>query len=133
MPDANTHLRHLIRLSQKILDLTHQETQALVKNDHMQFAFLMQDKEKVADSYREASEYFRAQIEEFRNADQSLLIKLDRMQTEIKDVTQSNNTMIDSLQKRARANTQSTLFSAQDLGQRMRTDNKTSTGEQQHA
>lgn len=117
--DANQALRELIRLSRRLVDFSDQEGQALIKNDHLQFALVQQDKERLAEQYMRASEEFRGRIEDFRTADKGLLMQLDRLQAELKEKAANNNETIDRVATRARANTQSTLFSAQEMGQRV--------------
>ena len=117
--DVNLALRELVRLSKKLIEFADRETQALVTNDHMSFAFIGQDKESMAQRYMKASEEFRGRIEEFHNADKSIMMQLDKLQNELKEKTQSNNILIGQIKKRAAANTQSTLFTVQELGQRV--------------
>lgn len=117
--DVNRALRELVRLSKKLVEFADQETQALVMNDHITFAFTQRDKERLAVQYAQASEEFRSRLDEFRHADKSVLMQLDRLQTQLKEKTANNNDMIEQIKKRASANTQSTLFAAQELGQRV--------------
>ncbi len=118
--DVNNALRELVRLSRKLIEFTDQETQSLITNDHMKFAFTQQDKECLAERYAKASEEFRTRLDDFRHADKSILMQLDKAQIELKEKTQSNNLIIEQVKKRASANTQSTLFTVQELGQRIK-------------
>ncbi len=117
--DVNAALREMVRLSKKLVEFTDRETQSLVTNDHMGFAFTMQDKECLANRYIMASEEFRSRLDEFHNADKSILMQLDKLQNELKEKTQSNNILIKQIKERATANTKSTLFTVQELGQRV--------------
>lgn len=117
--DVNAALRELVRLTTRLIEFADRETQALVKNDHLAFAYTQRDKEKFAAHYARASEEFRGRLEEFRGSDQRLLAQLDRLQGELREKTVSNNMAIDQIKSRAAANTQSTLFSAQEIGQRV--------------
>ena len=117
--DINQSLRELVRLSKQLVEFADQETQCLVTNDHLRFAYTQRDKENLAERYTQASEEFRSRIDEFRNADKSILIQLDRLQAELKEKTESNNLLIGQIKKRAAANTQSTLFTVQELGQKV--------------
>ncbi len=117
--DVNHALRELVRLSKRLVEFSDQETQALIKNDHMQFALIQQDKERLAEQYMRASEEFRSRLDDFKKADKGLLMQLDKLQKELKEKAESNNMTIDQVTTRARANTQSTLFSAQEMGQRV--------------
>lgn len=121
--DTNSSLQTLIRISQKLIDFADQEARALAINDYLGFAFTQQDKEKLARQYAQASEEFRSRVEEFRTCDSNLLSRLDRLQNQLKEKTQSNNDTIARIRDRALANTKSTLFSAQELGQRLRIHN----------
>ena len=121
--DVNSSLRELVKLSKKLIEFADQETTALVTNDNMRFAFIGQDKEILATRYMKASEEFRARLDEFRHADKAILMQLDKLQNELKEKTQSNNMLIDGIKTRASANTQSTLFTVQELGQRVSFNN----------
>ncbi len=128
--DVNASLRELVRLSKSLIELTGRETQALVTNDHMSFAFIGQDKEAVAKRYTKSSEDFRDRLEEFRNADKSILMQLNKLQNELKEKTQSNNILIGRIKDRAAANTKSTLFTVQELGQRVSFNTSQNTSEE---
>ncbi len=118
--DVNQALRELVRLNKRLIDFADQETQSLVTSDHMRFAFTQQDKESLARQYMQASEEFRTRLDDFRHADKSILMQLEKLQTELKEKTQNNNVLINQIKTRAAANTQSTLFTVQELGQRVR-------------
>lgn len=118
--DVNSALRELVRLSKKLIEFADQEGQALLTNDHVTFAFTQRDKESLSGRYAKASEEFRSRLDEFRHADKGILMQLDNLQRTLKEKTASNNEMIAHIKKRASANTQSTLFAAQELGQRVR-------------
>lgn len=117
--DVNLALRELVRLSKKLIEFADQETQALLTNDHITFAFTQKDKESLSGRYAKASEEFRSRLDEFRHADKGILMQLDGLQRTLKEKTANNNDMIEQIKKRASANTQSTLFAAQELGQRV--------------
>lgn len=116
--DVNSALRELVRLSKRLIEFADQETQCLMKNDHINFAFTQRDKDSLAQRYAKASEEFRTRLEEFRVADKGLLMQLDRLQSELRNKTHDNNVMIEQIKKRSAANTQSTLFTVQEMGQR---------------
>lgn len=118
--DVNQALRELVRLNKRLIEFADQETQSLVTSDHMRFAITQQDKESLARQYMQASEEFRTRLDDFRHADKSILMQLEKLQTELKEKTQNNNVLIDQIKTRAAANTQSTLFTVQELGQRVR-------------
>ncbi|MGH1375714.1 MAG: hypothetical protein ACRBCK_05120 [Alphaproteobacteria bacterium] len=118
--NVNDALRELVRLSNKLVMFTDQETQSLVINDHLRFAYIQRDKERTALQYTKASEEFRSRLEEFRNGDKGLLMQLDRSQKELKQKSESNNILIEQIKNRAQANTTSTLFTVQEMGQRVR-------------
>ena len=117
--NVNQALRELVRLNKRLIELADQETQSLVTSDHMRFAFTQRDKESLARQYMQASEEFRNRLDDFRNADKSILMQLEKLQTELKEKTQNNNVLIGQIKTRAAANTQSTLFTVQELGQRV--------------
>ena len=113
-------LRELVRLSKKLVDFADQETQNLIKGDYLAFAMTQQEKEALAAEYTKASEDFRERLEDFRDADKGILMQLDKLQTELKEKSENNNLLIDQIKAQAMANTQSTLFTAQEMGQRVR-------------
>lgn len=120
--DANQSLRTLVQISRKLLDFADQEAQALITNDLLRFGYLQKDKNALAMRYAQASEEFRGRLNEFRTSDRGLLLQLDNLQEELKSKTQNNNMMIESIKTRASANTQSTLFTVQEMGQRIKTN-----------
>ena len=122
--NVNMALRELVKITKGLVEFADQETQALVINDHIRFAFIQQDKECLAERYAKASEEFRSRLDEFRSADKSTLLQLDKLQTELKEKTHSNNIVIEQIKKRATANTQSTLFTVQEMGQRVTFNDK---------
>lgn len=117
--DVNQAVRQLIKISQDLIRLTDDEAQALVTLDHMKFAFAQRDKDMLAEHYAQASEEFRERLGAFRMADKNLIAQLNALQNELKEKTEHNNVMIDQIKKKAAANTQSTLFTAQQMGQRV--------------
>ncbi len=121
--DVNEALRQLVALSKRLVEFTDQETQSLVKQDHLGFALVQRDKERIADRYAQACEEFTERLEEFRVADKGLILQLDSTQSTLREKTVSNNVMIASIKKRAQVNTQATLFSAQEMGQRVTIQN----------
>lgn len=127
--DVNEALRQLVALSKRLVEFTDQETQSLIKQDHMSFALVQRDKERIADRYAQACEEFQERLEEFRVADKGLILQLDGMQNTLREKTTNNNVMIASIKTRAQANTQATLFSAQEMGQRITLHNNNITEE----
>ncbi|PCJ97540.1 MAG: hypothetical protein COA45_09760 [Zetaproteobacteria bacterium] len=128
--NVNQALRELVRLNKRLIEFADQETQSLVTSDHMRFAFTQRDKESLARQYMQASEEFRNRLDDFRNADKSILMQLEKLQTELKEKTQNNNVLIGQIKTRAAANTQSTLFTVQELGQRVRFSDKSAQKEE---
>ena len=117
--NVNHALQELIRLSRRLSDYADMETKSLVTQDHMLFAFTQRDKENLAERYAQASEEFRNRLNEFRSADRGLLTQLEQLQDSLKEKTQSNNELIEQIKKTASANTQATLFTVQEMGQRI--------------
>ncbi len=116
--NINEAVRQLIAISKDLVRLADDEAQALVTMDHMKFAFAQRDKETLAEKYAQASEEFRERLGAFRIADKNLIAQLNALQNELKEKTEHNNVMIDQIKTKAAANTQSTLFTAQQMGQR---------------
>ncbi len=119
-PDVNASLSELVSITRKLIGFADQETQCLITHDHIGFAFTQRDKENLAARYMKASEEFRNHVEDFKTADRGLLMQLDRLQKDLKEKTSNNNVLIEQIKTKASSNTQSTLFTAQELGQRVR-------------
>lgn len=128
--DVNQAVRQLIKISQDLVRLADDEAQALVTLDHMKFAMSQRDKERLAEQYSKASEEFRERLGAFRMADKNLIAQLNTLQNELKDKNGHNNLMINQIKKKAAANTQSTLFTAQQMGQRVYFQDNTTENEQ---
>ncbi|MGN7438113.1 MAG: hypothetical protein ACTHOO_05645 [Alcanivorax sp.] len=128
--DVNMAVRQLIKLSQDLIRSADEETQALVTLDHMKFAMSQRDKEMLAEKYAKASEEFRERLGAFRMADKALIAQLNVLQNELKEKNGHNNVMINQIKKKAAANTQSTLFTAQQMGQRVYFQDNTTDQEQ---
>lgn len=119
--DTTGALKELVSVSRNILDSAERETQCLVMGDLISFAMIQHDKEYLADRYAKASGEFRSRIDEFRGAQHKAMIaQLDNLQRRLKEKTQENNILIDQIRRRATANTRATLFTAQEMGQRVR-------------
>tara|TARA_R110001592_G_scaffold27763_13_gene102751 strand:+ start:37498 stop:37956 length:459 start_codon:yes stop_codon:yes gene_type:complete len=117
--DVNQAVRQLIAISQDLIRFADTEAQALVTLDHMKFAFAQRDKELMSEHYALASEEFRERLGAFRMADKNLIAHLNTLQNELKEKTEHNNVMIDQIKTKAAANTQATLFTVQQMGQRV--------------
>lgn len=117
--DANGALKNLISISRKLCLFADQEMHALTIGDMLRFAYTQKDKEKVAEEYAQASEDFRIRVEQFRSADKNLLKELESLQVELKTKSTNNNDFIRKIRDRAISNTKGTLFTAQELGQKV--------------
>lgn len=115
--DKATAIRHLTKLTKYLIDIAEKECQAILQQDMMAFSIIQFEKEKAAEEYRQSSIAFRTRIEEFRGTDSAILNNLERLQTELAHRMQSNGKMIDNMRTSARQNTQSTLFTVQQLAQ----------------
>ncbi len=116
--DAGTAVQEMISLTRTLLNFAEEEAQALVKGDLAQLTVVQENKEKLAGSYAGASQEFRFRIEEFRGTDRRLLDELEKLQNELGEKTENNNALISQIYQSALANTQKTLLSAQEMGQR---------------
>lgn len=117
--DTTAALKELVSLSKQLLEYAEKEMQCLVMGDLLHFAMIQQDKEKLAGRYALASEEFRSRLEDFRGSNQALLTQLDQLQKQLREQTEENNILIDQIRRRATANTRATLFTAQEMGQRV--------------
>jgi|GEM_PF-1474263 len=107
----------LIALTQDLLHITHEEHGSLVTLDHMRFAYAQKEKESLSLRYAQASEEFRGRLGAFRMADRALIADLNALQSDLQNITESNNRLIDDIMRRTQATTQSSLFIAQEMGQ----------------
>ncbi|MCB9982318.1 MAG: hypothetical protein H6861_01415 [Rhodospirillales bacterium] len=110
-------LNMLIRLTNNLSVLADREAQALAQNDMVTFAILQDEKMLVTEQYMGASEEFRSNINSYRGADGALLDRLERLQKDLGEKTQSNNVVVRQIYQRAKDRTQSSLLTAQELGQ----------------
>jgi len=108
----------LIAISHDLLTLTHKEHESLNTLDHMRFAYAQREKDALAARYAQASEEFRGRLGAFRMADRGLIANLNAVQNELKNITESNNRIIDDIKRKTQATTGSSLFIAQEMGQR---------------
>lgn len=113
----NGAMQDMIKISQRLVSIAEQETQKLVQNDVLGFAFLQDEKDKFAKQYVQASKEFRMRINEFRGVDQGLLGRLNELQKSLALKTKENNIIVERMKEKARANTQKTLFTTQELAQ----------------
>jgi hypothetical protein len=118
--NATAAIQRLIQVSQKLVDLSERETQALLQRDMLTFAILQDEKESIANQYTNASEEFRARLEDFRNVEKPLLNRLELLQKNLAEKTQDNNVMVAQIKQRAETGTQKTLLMAQEYGQQKR-------------
>lgn len=117
--DPAVALREMIRITKSLCDMADQETQALVTNNMLPFAFLQMEKEKLVERYQVTAEEFRRRLEEFRNSDPALIKQLEKLQHDLREKSLSNNAMVEQIRKRSLSSTMESLFMAQELGQRV--------------
>lgn len=111
-------LKMLIKLSEKIMGLSEQETQALIQDDMTGFAILQREKSNLATHYAKASEEFRMRFEEFRAADPGLLDRLDKLQKDMGEKLRSNNEIVNQMFSRTKKKTTESLLTVQELAQK---------------
>lgn len=110
-------IQQLIKLTHNLTDLAERETQALAQNDMISFAILQDEKALISEHYAAASQEFRNRLPEFRGMNPALLDRLESLQNRLGDAARQNNETVKRLYERSKENTQSTLISAQELGQ----------------
>ena len=116
--DPAQALQRMIKISRTLLEFSERETQALVQNDMITFSILQDEKELLVEQYIRASEEFRNRIDDFRTIDSALLDRLNAVQNKLGEISASNNAIVIKIRQRAETNTQKTLISAQELGQK---------------
>ena len=115
--DKTQALHHLIKLTKHLVDISDKESQALAQNDMLSFAILQDEKALLAEHYAKASEEFRARLPQFRGISPTLLDRLENLQIQLGDISKSNHAIVKEIYERSRANTQTTLLNAQEMGQ----------------
>lgn len=115
--DRSQALKVMIRFSEKLLDISEQETQALVQDDMRKFSMLQDQKTALSREHTKASSEFRRRIMDFRAADPGLLDRLEKLQQELGDKIRSNNEIVTRVFTQHRKNSQESLIAAQELGQ----------------
>ncbi len=110
----------VIKVTERLLDLSERETQALVHNDALKLDMIQDEKEILSGHYVTAAQEFRSRLGEFRRLDRNLIRKLETVQNELGEKMKQNTDLIEQMYMRSRRNTQATLFNAQEIGQ----DNK---------
>lgn len=108
----------LISISKDLLYLAHEENMSLSTLDHTRFAHAQREKEALSEHYMQASEEFCSRLGAFRMADRSLIAQLNSLQAELRDANEHNNRIIEDIKYRTGVTTQSSLFIAQEIGQR---------------
>lgn len=115
--DKSQALQQLIKVTKSLLDLGEKEAQALAQDDMLSFAILQDEKTKLAEHYAKMSEEFRDRLPQFRGVSPALLDRLEYLQIQLGEVSQRNADIVRNMYDRARANTQTTLLNAQEMGQ----------------
>jgi len=130
-------MQQLIKITHSLVDLAERESQALAQNDMISFSILQDEKALIAEHYAKASEEFRSRLPEFQGMNPALIDRLDSMQRRLGEASRQNNAAVERIYNQSKENTQSTLISAQELGQKkpLRHDNMNISDEeaQQHA
>lgn len=127
--DITLALKALIKTTETLVGLSERESHAMATNDMISFAILQDEKSIQTDRYVRLSQEFRSRLEDFRKADKTLLDRLEKLQKTLGENTQYNNHLIKQIQKKARAKTENTLLSAQELGQKHPVNFATGSGQ----
>lgn len=118
--NATAAIHRLIQVSQKLVDLSERETQALIHRDMLAFSIIQDEKESITEQYTTASEQFRARLDDFRSVEKGLINRLEMLQKNLSEKTHGNNVMVARIKERAETSTQKTLLMAQEYGQQKR-------------
>lgn len=116
--DITLALKAIIKTTENLIDISERESHMMATNDMVGFAILQDEKNIQTERYVRLSQEFRSRLEDFRKADKALLDHLEKLQKTLGENTQYNNHLIKQIQKKARAKTDNTLLSAQELGQK---------------
>ena len=107
-------LNNLCKISQSLLSLAEQESQALIQQDMLSFAIIQDEKEALSLRYLDASQDFRNRINVFRRINQGQLIRLESLQDELSVRTNDNNALIDQIKQKAEHVVTHGLMTAQE-------------------
>lgn len=96
LPDhANDALKLMIKLTEKLMFAMDDESRALLNKDAGAFSAAEKGKLEIIENYERAAEEFHSRFDEFRRiGDKSLIIKLQNMHTELREVAGSNVTLL---------------------------------------
>lgn len=126
--DSRQAVLELIKVTQKLLDMSDKEAQALAQDDMLCFAILQDEKAFLSERYGRLSEEFRERIGEFHGTDKNMLDRLENLQKLLGEKTRQNNAIVSEMYERSRTKTQDTLLAAQEIAQNVRVkfpENKT--------
>ncbi len=88
-------LKMMIKITEKLMFAMDDESRAMVNNDARSFSMAEGQKLEIIENYEQAVAEFQARRKEFKKSgDKSLIIKLDNMNTELRDVANSNVTLM---------------------------------------
>lgn len=107
-------LNNLCKISQSLLDLAEQESQALIQQDMLSFAIIQDEKEALSLRYLDASQDFRNRINVFRRINRNQLTRLETIQDELSVRTNDNNALIDQIKQKAEHVVSHGLMTAQE-------------------
>lgn len=113
-PQPEHAIQHLCKLSQSLIDIAERESQALIQKDLLAFAVLQDEKERVSVNYMEASQSFRARLNEFRRVDQSIIGRLEKLQSDLGERTNDNNKLLQQMTSKAEATIKDSMEVAQE-------------------
>ena len=118
LPQDKTQALHaLMKATQDLITMAEKEAQVLAQNDMLGFAILQDEKNVFVERYSQLSSEFRARMNSFRGVDKALLGKLETLQDSLSEKSKANNDLVFKIYERAKAKTQTTLLTAQELGQ----------------
>lgn len=110
----------MMKLTQKLIDLSERETQALLQNDAFALNVTQDEKEGAAGRYMKAAQEFRARLEDFRTTDKPTLNRLEVLQNKLGEKMADNKKLIEQMYTKAHSSTHKTLFNVQELAQDQR-------------
>lgn len=103
-PHSHTPLstvQTICSLSQALLDLAEQESQALITHDFISFSILQDEKTEITKRYVSASHDFRAQLDAMKTIDSVHINRLESLQDALQTRTQDNNALLLQMEPKA--------------------------------
>lgn len=96
-----TIVNKICSITQNLIDLAEQESQALIMQDPTRFMILQDEKEDLSIRYVKASQEFHSNLDALRSLNVAHIDRLTALQQDLKARTDDNNALIKQIQDNA--------------------------------